>query len=267
MSGMGEPLDRLLLKVQRSRKHVLDLEAEQDRFFKTNPYRFRFETNPQTGNRDYYLADAKPIPLEFSLLIGDALNNLRAALDHTAYHLVCVGVGAIRSFPDAKFPIYENAPDYHSKRNGAVAGMRQDAIKAIDAIQPYGGGAGEYFWHLARLNNIDKHRLLVTAWTSLFGIPTSRSDREFIARFHGGSPDDYQGSTMAVHPRIVPLKAGDKICTIPKSEVHENMNFLLGVAFSEPEMVRGNPVVETLHEMTKVVHDLIVDFYRFGLFR
>src|SRR5256885_2012251 len=135
MYGLGEPLDRLISKVERAKKHILDLEAEKDRFFQTKPYSFRFEINPQTGERDYYIANAKPIPREFSLIIGDALNNLRSALDHTAYHLVCVGERAVKSFPDAKFPTGGSASEYMAQRNRAVKGMRQDAIKAIDAIE------------------------------------------------------------------------------------------------------------------------------------
>jgi len=267
MYGLGQPLDNLLLKVERAKKHILDLESERDSFFKTNPYSFRFETNLQTQERVYYLADAKPIPMHFSLLIGDALNNLRCALDHTAYYLVCVGEGSVKTFPDAKFPTGGSASEYRSQRDRAVKGMRQDAIKAIDALEPYTGGAGEFFWHLVRLNNHDKHRLLVTAWSSFEGHTALKSDREWVARFHGGSPENYRNSIVVPSSRIFPLKTGDKLLTVPESEMDKDVNFLLGIAFAEPEIVKGNPVVETLHEMTKVVRKVIFDFDGWGLFR
>ena len=44
--------------------------------------------------------------------------------------------------------------------------MRQDAIDAIRALEPYKGGKGENLWVLHRLNNIDKHRLIVTVGSS-----------------------------------------------------------------------------------------------------
>lgn len=266
MFALGKPLDDLLLKIERAKKHILDLEAERDSFFQTKPYRFRFESNPQTRERTYYLAEAKPIPRHFSLIIGDAINNLRSALDHVAYHLVCVGTGNVKSFPDAKFPIGGSSTEYRSQRDRAVKGMRQDAIEAIDALEPYKGGTGEYFWHLARLNNHDKHRLLVTAWSSFEGHSAFRSDREFLAKFHGGEAESYVGAFMAPTIRIFPLKAGDKLFTVPESEVDENMNFLLSIAFAEPEIVKGNPVLETLHEMTNLVRKVIFEFDRAGLF-
>src|SRR6266478_9555203 len=42
--GLGKPLDNLLLKVERAKKHILDLEAEYDRFHQTKPYTFSDST-------------------------------------------------------------------------------------------------------------------------------------------------------------------------------------------------------------------------------
>jgi hypothetical protein len=263
--GLGKPLDSLLLKVERAKKYISDLEAEYDRFHQTKPYTFSDSTNPQTGERTYYVEHAEPIPMEFSVIIGDALNNLRCALDHLAYHLVYVGVGAVKSYPDAKFPMGNSLSDYNEQKLRALNGMRQDAVTAIDALEPYIGGAGEYFVHLARLNNFDKHRLLLTAWSCFEGHKAFLSDREMLAKFHGGKPSDYTNSLLAPTSRIFPLKAGDTLLTVPKSEVEDDLTFLLGIAFAEPEIVMGKPVIGTLREMTKLVQHVIFDFDRKGL--
>jgi hypothetical protein len=263
--GLGKPLDNLLLKVERAKKHILDLEAQYDRFLQNKPFGFSHETNPQTGERTYYVKDIKPIPMEFSVIIGDALNNLRCALDHLAYHLVCIGVGAVKSHPDAKFPMGNGPSDYNTQKLRALNGMRQDAVTAIDDLQPYVGGAGEYFVHLARLNNFDKHRLLLTAWSCFEGHKAFPSDRELLAKFHGGKASDYTNSLTAPATRIFPLKAGDTLLIVPKSEIEENMTFLLGIAFADPEIVKGNPVIDTLHEMTRLVRHTIFDFDKKGL--
>jgi hypothetical protein len=39
--------------------------------------------------------------------------------------------------------------------------MRQEAIDAIDATKPYAGG-NDALWRIHKLNNVDKHRLLIT---------------------------------------------------------------------------------------------------------
>ncbi len=71
---------------------------------------------------------------------------------------------------------------------------------------------------------------------------------------------------MAHGARIFPVKEGHRLFTVPESEVDENMKFLLNIAFAEPEIVRGNPVIETLHEMTNLVRYVIFEFDRNGLF-
>lgn len=76
MPRFGEPLDSLVLKVERAKKHILELEAEYDSFRKDRPYRIDFKTDPVTRSRTYYLADAKPVPKSFSPILGDALNNV-----------------------------------------------------------------------------------------------------------------------------------------------------------------------------------------------
>lgn len=265
MHGLGKPLDSLLLKVERAKKHILDLESERDRFFQTKPYSFSHVTNPQSGERTYYVKEVKPIPTEFAVIIGDALNNLRCALDHLAYHLACVGAGAVKSFPDVKFPTGSSLSEYNKQKARAVKGMRTDAVNAIDALEPYVGGTGEIFFHLARLNNFDKHRLLLTAWSCFEGHKAFPSDRTMLAKFHGGTPSDYTGSLMAPSTRIFPLKAGDMLLAVPKPEVEEDMTFLLGIAFAEPEIVKGNPVTDTLHEMTRLIRHIIFEFDRNGL--
>jgi hypothetical protein len=67
--------------------------------------------------------------------------------------------------------------------------------------------------------------------------------------------------------RIFPLKLGDRVLTASESDIDETMSFLVGIAFVEPEIVKGNPVIDTLHEMTKLVRATIFDFDRQGLFR
>lgn len=262
MYGLGKPLDNLLMKVERAKKHVLDLESERDAFFETRPYSFSNSTNPITGERTYCLKSAEPIPLSLSVIVGDALNNLRCALDHLVHHLACVGAGATKAFAHSKFPIGNTVSDYNSQKLTALKELRPDAAKAIDALEPYIGGQGEDLVRLARLNNLDKHRLLLTAWSCFEGHKALPSDRTMLAKFHGGEPSQYVNSFVAPPTRLFPLEAGDTLLVIPKEEVEEDMTFLLGIAFAEPEIARGTPVIETLHDMVVRVRHIMFEFDR-----
>jgi len=267
MYDLGEPLDSLVLKVERAKKHILELEAEYSGFRKDNAYRIDFKTDPKTRERIYYLAAIKPIPKAFSIILGDALNNLRSCLDHAVYALVQVGQPNVVKKSDIVFPICGSASEYKTRFERIESGLRQDAIKAINGIAPYIGGAGEYFCHLARLNNIDKHRLLLTIWGSFTAHTMLPAQRIWVAEFNRKDPSEFRHSFMAKNPRVFLREVDDVLLTVPESEVEEDMQFLIDIAFAEPEICKGNPVIETLHEMTKIIRYLIFEFDRNGLFR
>ena len=267
MHGLGEPLYSLALKTERAKKHVLELESEYERFRKDHAYVIGLKTDPNTGDGIFYLESAKPIPPYFSPIIGDAANNLRSCLDYVAYALVEAGQPSAVKRGDRNFPIGGSASGYTTRLKRIIRGLRPDAIRAINKIEPYKGGKGEYFWHLAQLNNFDKHRLLLTVWGSLEAHTMLPSQRGELGRFHRKDPSEFRGSFHALTNRAYPLEVGDLLLTVPKMEMEENMQFLLSIAFAEPEIVKGNPVIETLHEMTNMVRKLVFDFDKLGLFR
>ena len=249
------------------KKHTLELEDAFEGFLKTKPYSFASKTDSQSNERVYYMTKADDVPLEFSAILGDALHNLRSTLDHLAYHLVLIGGGSEKQLRSSQFPVYETRDKYQANRDFRTEGMRPDAKKAIDEIQPYTGGVGEYLWHLTILNNIDKHRFLPTVWSSFRGHSALPSDREFLAKFHGGKPSDYTNDSMISDPKIAGrgLKVGDEVLRIPTSESEPDMKFLVNIAFGEPEIVKGNPVTDTLLAMGHYVRRIIFDFDARGL--
>ena len=262
-----ESLDRLLLKIERAKKHTLELENAFEGFLKTRPYRFEAEPNSDLKQVAYRLAKADDVPIEFSAILGDALHNLRSSLDHLSFSLVLKGGGSEQQLRHAQFPIYENRADYRSKSAVRMAGMKPDAMKAIDEIEPYVGGAGEYLWHLASLNNVDKHRLLLTVWASIRGHSLLPSDREFIAKQHGGDPANYKNNFAMLDSSLLgrPTKVGEVLFRIPESQAEPDMRVLLAVAFGEPEIVKGNPVTDTLHEMGRHIRRIMFDFDKRGM--
>ncbi len=262
MVAPWELVAHLTLKVERAKKHILDLEAAWDAFYQSGAYEISVNRDTNMGNYFYYLSSAKDIPQEFSLIAGDAIQNLRSALDHLAYHLVCVGKKSLGPFSYVYFPIFKDASKYKSMSPRKVQGMRQDAIDAIGDIEPYGGGAGEILWHLNCLSKIDKHRLLLTVWSDLGGHNPLPSQYVELAR---QNPNTGKGSFIPPTVRHFPLKTGDVLLVVPESEMQENMNFILRVAFGEPEIVKGKAIIPTLHEMTNRIRRIVFRFDGLGL--
>ncbi len=160
---MSDRLDGALTKVERAKQHVGDLEAELRAFHGTNPYVVAAKRNPETHQLVYYVASVQEVPRSISAIAGDVLQNLRSALDHLAYQLVCSGLGREPTEQEARaiaFPIARSAQELESLVPGKVKGASQSAMDAIKAAKPC-KGRNDALWLIHSLNNIDKHRLLI----------------------------------------------------------------------------------------------------------
>jgi hypothetical protein len=266
---MLTPHDLILLKVERAKKHIAELDDALKRFFNPKPYEVATKRDPKTRELIYYLVKADPVPPTIAAIAGDVLQNLRTALDHTAYHLFRVSVGPTGG--DGKhiyFPISDSAAKYKTEQPGKVKGMRKEFIDVIDRLTPYRPdptaphvGGNETLWMLHRLNNIDKHRLLVTVWSALEAheiTPAIRAQLE--ARFPDKLLELRQVAFMNVSP-LVPLKQGDPLFTdVPDAEVNPNLQFIINVAFGEPAISQRQTLLDTLYKMHKMVLEIIEGF-------
>src|SRR4051794_37203940 len=86
-------LARVKLKVERAKEHIRNLESAVQAFRDTDPYGFRIEDDLQTGDKIYRIEIRRQTPDAFSLIVGDAVHNLRSALDHLARQLVIANGG------------------------------------------------------------------------------------------------------------------------------------------------------------------------------
>jgi hypothetical protein len=67
------------------------------------------------------------------------------------------------------FPVAENFQKYEKDKHKKMYGASHVTINSIDAIRPYKGG-NDLIWSLHSLNNIDKHRLLLTVGSVAAGV-------------------------------------------------------------------------------------------------
>jgi hypothetical protein len=261
--------DEMRVKIERAKKHINELDVAYNLFFASRPHEISSKSDPKTGDRVFYTARVDDVPLDFSAIVGDILQNLRSALDHLAYQLFRIGPGGTGDPRHIYFPIFDDAAKYKTGVIGKVKGMRQDAIDAIDTIKPYKGG-DETLWRLHALNNLDKHRLLITAVTSYkFHSLTPSQRARIIEGFKGSRPNDpvpnLRGIFTEPTARNMFVKAGDILLTIPESEIEDDLMFRMIIAFGEPGIVEGEPVIETLKAMAERVDNIISDFAIFLL--
>jgi hypothetical protein len=263
----------LIAKLEWADKHIVELQEVRDVWAEAQHNRVRSQDDPNTGDRTYWIDDAILIPDPVPLLVGDAVHNLRSGLDHLAHRLMVVATNSRGPFPHVYFPIGENASKYKTEARRRINGARDGAMKAIEAIQPYGGGAGEILWHLHSLDIIDKHQLLIAVGSanlrhSMSPTHVAGIKKRFLnVGLEVFTPvQDARAFMMASKNPSFPLKTGHKLAVIPKAEVSDEMHFAFEIAFGEPKVLAGDSVIETLSRMKQKVYEIIRDFDIGGLF-
>jgi hypothetical protein len=102
-------LDELLrvprLKIKRAEHHVNDLNAQITRFLARRPYELVTVADQKTGEVLVGVKTKVPIPDDIPLTIGDAVHNMRSAMDILSFSMV--GDRA-RKFKAVQFPFLES---------------------------------------------------------------------------------------------------------------------------------------------------------------
>jgi len=259
-----EAIATIRVKIDRAKHHIVDLERQISAFLDTKPYKVGAKRDPETRKPIYYIVSVAETPISIAAVAGDACQNLRSALDHLAFRLVVIGLGGtIPNHPEyIGYPIADSQAQYPSFRDGKVKGARQEAKNAIDATKPYPGG-NDTLWRLHKLNNIDKHRLLLTvgsAFRSLdIGAEMQRLMKETFPERKIASVE----MPMFIRPadRLFPLKAGDELYIGgPDHAINEKMQFRFDVALGEPGIIEGEPLHKTIHDMADLVDNVVLSF-------
>lgn len=202
------------VKMDRARLHIEDLRSKFDDFIASEPWSVkRVPTSDEHVARLVFVKN-QPIPLEFSSIVGDAVHNMRSALDAVAYAL------ARRNFDGTwteeherapAFPIYATPAEFDSffdkgKRPEVFDERDRMAMRSVQSFyhrEQTDRDSPEAYDRLCRfsqlnllknISNIDKHRRLPLSYWSLDivyweGDSEGPSGREML-RPKPGDPED-----------------------------------------------------------------------------
>lgn len=253
-----ERLALINAKAERAGEHFYYLNAEIDAFWKSKPYEIATKRDPETRRLTYYLAKAQPVPIRFGLLTGDAIQNLRSALDHLVWQMV-LAAGNVPGRHTA-FPVYDDTVPAKGPR-GQIAGITAKAQQAVDALNPYKTG-NPALWMLDQLNNIDKHRTIFTPF-GRYGSVDIWPDLKKTLMESGFSDFDFSLPLIPAKT-FDPIKAGDDLYTsLPDAEEQKDMQFRFEIAISEPGIVEGEPLIATLNNLGDTVKHILTELSRF----
>lgn len=258
MSIQNQRLTTIRLKTQRAKEHITTLQNTIQTFFQSKPY--QVSTKKDNASRlVYYLSSVHDTPLYLSLIAGDVIQNLSSSLDHLAWQLYLIGAGT--SYKDERiyFPI-TNDSTFYKKCVSKLGVMRNDAIQVLNSIQPYKNGTEHNLWLLHKLNNIDKHRLLVTVGSAFQSLNLGAYQ---LAELEKAMGKKLPKLDFYVKPQdnLFPLKEGSELfIDVPNAEPSPVLDFSFNIVFNELGIVERKPVIETMNDLYSEVEKTIQKF-------
>lgn len=236
------------VKIARAEQHTEELRAEIESYLGRKPMVAAISISEQ---RVYALTVLwrEEMPLMLAAIAGDAIHNLRGALDIMANDVVALG-GAV---PDGVyFPFARSAEDLEEMIRRRFRRASDDAKELIRALQPYPGG-NAMLRALHDLDIQDKH----------LGIIRAQADATL----------DLPMTIQAGLPALDEVRAGLK--PIKKlgpfinrwsgfdpgfRELGGTENGHVEITISPDLPLGGEPIIETLHAFTDMVTDVVDQF-------
>jgi hypothetical protein len=255
---MGD-LSGVHAKLGRAKTHAADLKTRLEVALDPDRCRFELKFDPKSGKHVLRVYDVPAIDPEWSLIAGDCIMNARSALDHLAWQLVADHGG--QPGRETNFPIRETP--FNKKGMFEPLALRPDVTDSrilgrLEEVQPYIGVDGEcvdgsqaHMWVLHRLNNIDKHRLLLVMVCALD-----------IGKMYWMSPD--AGSVPDFGIFRVPAEEGAKVAWFDFKGLEAPKDFdphpSLHVVMNEGEFPRltSHDVVGALQGITFWVEMVVI---------
>ncbi len=216
------------LKIERANHHIANLNARMEAFRNSNVA--TVEINPDAGNEaiKHDFTDKSAVP-ELALIAGDAIHNLKCALDYSWLETVAKLVpSAVSKF--AKFPVYRTRDEVEAALRNRQVDVCSPALfdLVMSKIQPYDGG-NFAIWPVHKLDIRDKHRLLIPViqYSSIDGIETENQRTREISK-NGWTWGTNQGPPLFVPmPIDIHVRNTGKVSTsvmfqygAPRHEVH-----------------------------------------------
>ncbi len=211
------------LKLSRAKKHITELADLSEEHFSKNPPQNEFTRGPdnEDGTPHYSIKQTlKRAPAEFDSILGDAIHNLRSALDLMAVDLVRSVGGNTKGvyFPFCDKP--DELDEAIKRRKFHRAG--DDAITLLKSYQPYNGG-NKLLRAIHDFDVQDKHHsIILTGMVAMAGLNVGMVDGK---------------------PVITPT-------------FNENVE----MTFPDDSVFPREPVIQTLEDMLKLVTAVVEQF-------
>jgi hypothetical protein len=233
-------------KIERSKKHIGDFQGS----FRSlqDSYVSSVEKHLESGGHSLKYSSSKCdlFHRELALICGDAIHNLRSALD-IAWSEAVRTVDQSLVTKSTKFPIRPTREEVETALNGT--GIRKFCAPLINAviagIQPYQTG-NDTLWALHELDIMDKHKLILPT-INYIGVEGLRVEDENGVVHEGSSyPKHGNGPYYIDFP--------------PFYKIQNHGKLILSVIFNEgtPSPFAGMDIIDALTYLPAVVNAALI---------
>lgn len=247
--------DNARLKVERANSHIIDFCKCVDDFVKTDFMSFEIE------DRTLKFKITRDLPSHLPLILGDAVHNLRVALDLAYVELITL----LDKTPTkwTTFRMWESRQKLVSTLGEGILNGEPDVVEMLaDVVGAYQGG-NEILYALDSLDISDKHVLLIPV------ISIIRLD-------HTKGKVTSDGNTVVTLDDVslsVDLEGQIDMNLIHFGDSGADLHFegkgepAFGVFFGKDTNIQGQPIPETLLYFRGVVENTIKNFEKTVLSR
>jgi hypothetical protein len=282
LSDTPQPFDGARLKVKRAYEHIRHFNDAFKAFVQQEPYALRPEAHH--GYTAWFFLLEKRVPDELMLIVGDAIHNLRSALDHCAWELV-VEIDKWSPTDDQKRAISLTPKSRRKKYITLVDRIetpREDTKQFLKNLAPFVTGADNPIVRLSHLDIRDKHHLIVPVVSQA---TISGLQERVRANLGWNRPDDIvtelgeitidlanpDESTMVGRAYQFTCFASATIKVYgppghpdaPLLEFGDHYNVAFSVIFAEMQPFPREPILPTLERLAELVIAIIQRFEDF----
>lgn len=231
-------------KLKWARGHLALLAAAQARLQAANSNLWPGTVDLKPGEQVVVAPFVEP-DREWSLIIGDCVQNLRSALDHAVWSLTPTSKRS--AHPERpQFPIFIDKELFDHRGRSRIAAIPPSAGEWVEKWQPFASShpTRHPLWLLNELSRIDKHRAIhVVAMALRYSLTGGAAELE---------DSHFAVNTGSIHS-VMLAAAGT-----PESAA-ARLRVAMDVAFADTEPAGKMPVIPTLESMADTVEAVLRD--------
>lgn len=237
--------DQARLKINRASHHIAKAEQRIELVVGPEGQTSRIEIDPKAGAKSvhYRLLKLGELP-EIALIVGDAIHNLKTALDYAWLQVITAVIPRMAS-ERSKFPVYPTVDllEEFLRKKRIDTDCPQLFRLVVSDMRPYG-----FYTHLLHQMDItDKHRLLIpsTTYGNVEGLTIKGHSGAVTGGTWGGElAEDFH---VDFHQEV---------------EIKDTGRVTFGIVFKEDPM-KGMEIMHLLDEFRRTVLDAVVQMEKF----